>query len=155
MYIEMYPGLQWVHPGPPKSKSFSGIQIHFFFFKVAYGGSQVRGRIRGTAAGLHHSHSTQDLSRVWYATYTTAHSSTRSLTHWGQGSNLCPHGCQSDLFLLSHDGNSSNPFRLRILTAGSAQSCSSRNMVFLSLSSFPSVSVAAVSPKVCLMDSLK
>ena len=32
----------------------------FFFFKatpVAYGGSQVRGQIKATAANLHHSHS--------------------------------------------------------------------------------------------------
>ena len=26
---------------------------------------------------------------------------------WAQGLNLCPHGCYSDLFLLSHNGNSS------------------------------------------------
>ena len=41
-----------------------------------------------------------------FVTYTTAHGNARSLTHWrGQGSNLHRHGCQSDSFLLSHDGN--------------------------------------------------
>ena len=39
---------------------FSFFQSFFFFFRaapVAYGGSQTRGRIGATAAGLHHSHS--------------------------------------------------------------------------------------------------
>ena len=45
--------------------------------------------------------------RAAYAAYTTAHSNTRSLTHWGQGSNLQPRDSYLDLFVLHHDGNSS------------------------------------------------
>ena len=44
--------------------------------------------------------------QIWAvsATYTSAHGKP---TEWGQGSNLRPHGCWSDSFLLSHKGNSS------------------------------------------------
>ena len=43
-------------------------------------------------------------------TYTAAYGNTRSLIHCGgQGSNLHPHGYQSDSFSLSHDGNSFIP----------------------------------------------
>ena len=41
--------------------------LSFVFFRAAsgkYGGSQARGLIEATAAGLHHSHTTPDLSRV-------------------------------------------------------------------------------------------
>ena len=58
----------------------------FFFFSfllvkathAAYGGSQARGRIRATAAGLQH--------RIWATsvTYTTAHGNARFLTHWAR-----------------------------------------------------------------------
>ena len=51
--------------------------------RAAYGSSQARGWIRAAAAGLHHrSHQ----HRIWAmsATYATAHSNTRSLTHWAK-----------------------------------------------------------------------
>ena len=47
--------------------------------------------------------------QVTSLTCTTAHGNTRSLAHWGQGGqglNLLPHGYQSELFPLSHNGNS-------------------------------------------------
>ena len=55
------------------------LKFIFVFFAIslatpmAYGGSQARGRIRAVAAG-----------HIWStsATYTIAHSNTRSLTHW-------------------------------------------------------------------------
>ena len=63
---------------------FLNVGLFLFFFlpfraaPVAYGGSQARGRIGATAAGLGHSHSRiQAVS----ATYTTAHCNSRSLTH--------------------------------------------------------------------------
>ena len=52
------------------------------FFRAApeaHGGSQTRGRIRATAAGLHHSHS--HAGSELCLTYTTAHGSARVLTH--------------------------------------------------------------------------
>ena len=48
---------------------------------VAYGVSQARGWIRAVAASLHHSHSRIQAESL---TYTTAHGSTGSLTHWGR-----------------------------------------------------------------------
>ena len=77
--------------------SFGNTNIEFFFLfffhfraaPVAHGDSQTRDQIRAIDASLHHSHS-----------------NARSLSHWGQGSNLYPHGCYSDLLPLSHDGNS-------------------------------------------------
>ena len=59
----------------------------FFFFSwlfraasMAYGGSQARGLIRATTAGLPQQCQIQAAS----VTYTTAHSSTGSLTHWAR-----------------------------------------------------------------------
>ena len=59
----------------------------FAFFKnlfraapAAQGRSQARGRIRATAAGLHHSYS-NTRSKPPSATYTTAHSNAAALTH--------------------------------------------------------------------------
>ena len=46
---------------------------------MAYGGSQVRGPIRATAAGLRQGHS--NLGSVMSETYTTAHGNAGSLTH--------------------------------------------------------------------------
>ena len=69
------------------------ISVLFFFFfclfraaPVACGGSQARGLIQATAAGLHQSHSLQPTSQPHQiqaasATYTTARGNTRSLTH--------------------------------------------------------------------------
>ena len=55
----------------------------FLLFRAApaaYGGSQTRGLIGATAAGLHHSHSH---GGIWAAsvTYTTVHGNAGSLTH--------------------------------------------------------------------------
>ena len=60
------------------------VVVLFFFFLGLYpqhGGSQARGQIRASAAGLHHSHSNarSELS----VTYTTAHGNAGSLTHSG------------------------------------------------------------------------
>ena len=56
------------------------------FFKAtskAYGSSQTRGWIEAAADGLHCSHSNAG-SEPWSLTYTTAHSDSRSLTHWAE-----------------------------------------------------------------------
>ena len=50
---------------------------------VVYGGSQARGLMEDAAAGLGHSHSNTGIQAL-SATYTTACSSTRSLTHWAE-----------------------------------------------------------------------
>ena len=62
--------------------------FNFFFIillfratPAAHGGSQARGRIRATAASLHHSHSQQHRIRAASATHTTAHGNAGSLTH--------------------------------------------------------------------------
>ena len=69
---------------------------------AAYGGSQARGHIRAVAPGRATATAMQDLSHVC-----DLHHSSRNTTKRGQGLNLRPHGCSSDSFLLSHDGNSS------------------------------------------------
>ena len=58
---------------------FSFLFLAFRAAAMAYGGSQTRGPIRATAAGLHQ-------CKIWVssATYTTAHGNIRSLTHWGR-----------------------------------------------------------------------
>ena len=56
--------------------------ILFWLFRAAptaYGGSQARGPIRATAAGL--DHSSQLGIRAMSTNYTTAHGNTGSLTH--------------------------------------------------------------------------
>ena len=72
-----------------KCISFSlSLSFFFFFFlfclfraaTMAYGGSQARGLIRATTAGLPQQCQIQAAS----VTYTTAHSSTGSLTHWAR-----------------------------------------------------------------------
>ena len=82
------------------------ISFFFFFFCLfaiswtalaAYGGSQARGLIGATAADLHHSYSN--------AGSKPSLQPIPQLTAM-KGSNLHPHGCWSDLFLLSHDRNS-------------------------------------------------
>ena len=47
---------------------------------AAYGGSQARGSVRATAAGLHHSHSKCQIQAT-SVTYTTAHGNARSLAY--------------------------------------------------------------------------
>ena len=58
----------------------------------AYGGSQARGRIRATAAGLHHSHSRVGSEPHLQPTPQFMAMPDPSPTEQGQGSNLCPHG---------------------------------------------------------------
>ena len=67
----------------------SGLFCLFFFFyfraaPVAYANSQATGWIRAAPTGLHHSHSKAGSTRATSPTYTTAHSNTRSLTHWAR-----------------------------------------------------------------------
>ena len=69
--------------------AFSFLSFFFFPFKaapMAYGGSQARGPIGATAAGLHHSHRPtpqpqQCGIQPTSVTYTTAHGKARSLTY--------------------------------------------------------------------------
>ena len=58
------------------------IYLLFMAAPMAYGGSQARGWIGATAAGLRHSH-----SHTWSkpsVTYTKAHGNAGSLTHWAR-----------------------------------------------------------------------
>ena len=61
---------------------FGGFFLLFRAAPEAYGGSQARGLIGATAAGLHHSHSKCRI-RAMYA-YTAAHGNTGFLTHWAK-----------------------------------------------------------------------
>ena len=100
-------------------KSHSGITVCvfvfvclFWFFRAApavYGGSQARGPIESVT--------TPYLQRdgVWATsvTYTTAHSTAGSLTHWGRpGIEPASSWMLARLFPLSHNGNSHNCFWL-------------------------------------------
>ena len=73
---------------------------------TAYGDSQTRGQIRAVAASLHHSHSNVRSEPCLQSTQQLTATPDPEPTEQSQGWNLLPHGCQSDLFLLSHDGNS-------------------------------------------------
>ena len=77
---------------------------------AAYGGSQARGWIGAVAAGLHHRHSNAGSEPHLWPTPQLTPMPDPQPTERGQGSNLRPHGCQSDLLLLSHDGNSYSCF---------------------------------------------
>ena len=87
--------------------------IYFCFLRdtpMAYGGSQARGQIGAVTAGLCHSNARSELHlqptpqlMVMPDPYPLR----------GQGLNLCPLGYQSDLFPLSHDGNSYSNFLLK------------------------------------------
>ena len=95
---------QVCHLQNPTPGGFSFLLLFFRAAPAAYGGSQARGRIRATAASLHHSHvgseprlrPTPELMAMLDPLPTDR----------SQGSNPCPHRYQSDLFLLSHDRNS-------------------------------------------------
>ena len=82
----------------------------FYLFRAApsaHGGSQARGHIGATAAGLHHSHSNSGSTpRLQPTTPQLTARLDPQLTERGQGLNLRLHGCSSDSFLLSHDRNS-------------------------------------------------
>ena len=82
---------KWLYHYSPSHSPIFGHKscfCHFFKFFIfclfratstANGGSQARGLIGAVAVCLHHSHSN---ARAMFAAYTTAHGSTRSLTHW-------------------------------------------------------------------------
>ena len=85
---------------------------HFFFFGLfratptVYGGSQARGPIGATAAGLHHSHSHAGSEpRLQHTPQLTTKGDSQP-TEQGQGSNPHPQGSLSDSLLLHHNGNS-------------------------------------------------
>ena len=66
------------------SSTFILFYFYFFLFwasPTAHGGSQARGWIGATAAGLHHSHNSGSEPRLQH---TTAHGNTGSLTHWAR-----------------------------------------------------------------------
>ena len=73
---------------------------------MAYGRSQARGRIRATAAGLHHRHSNAGSEPHVRPTPQLTATPDPQPTERGQGSNLCPRGPKWDSFPLHHDGNS-------------------------------------------------
>ena len=76
---------------------------------AAYGSSQARGRIRATAVGLYHSHSKSGSKSHPPPTPQL----TAMLDPWPtkreQGSNMHPHGYQSDSFPPCHNRNSHHP----------------------------------------------
>ena len=87
--------------------------FYFYFFfllfratPVAQGGPQAKDPIRATAASLHHSHSNARPELHLRPTPQLTATPDPKPTERGQGSNLQPHGSQSDSFLLSQDGNS-------------------------------------------------
>ena len=97
-YFCSYP--QWEQPQSKKRHFFflyiKGLNAEFLVFiclfllfraiPTANGSSQAKGRIRATAAGLHHGHSNVGsqlhLEPAASVTYTTSHGNARSLTHW-------------------------------------------------------------------------
>ena len=86
----------------------------FFFFAIswtapaAYGGSQARGQIEATSAGLYHSHSNVGSEPHLQPTPQLVAMLDPQPTKRGQVSNLHLHRYWSDLFLLRHHGNSSH-----------------------------------------------
>ena len=69
-------------------------------------GSQARGQIGAVATSLHHSNSNTRSELHLQPTPQVMAIPNPQPTEQGQGSNLRPHGCLSDSFLLSHDRNS-------------------------------------------------
>ena len=72
---------------------------------MAYRSSQARGQIRAVPLANTTATAMPDLSCLCDLPHRAVPDP--EPTERGQGSNLCPHGCQSDLFLLSHNGNTS------------------------------------------------
>ena len=106
---------------PLQSVSLACRLFLFFLFLLfraiptVYRSSQTRGWIRAVATGLCHSHSnTRSKLCLWPIPQLMAMLDPQP-TEWGQGSNLHPHRYQSDLFLLSHDKNSSAQIFIRAL----------------------------------------
>ena len=73
---------------------------------MAYGYSQARGLIKAVATSLRHNHSNMGSELHLRPTPQLTAMPDPGPTERGQGSNPQPHGSQSDLFLLYHDGNS-------------------------------------------------
>ena len=71
---------------------------------MAYGGSQARGQIRAAAASLHHNHSNTGSKLSLKPTLQLMERPDPQLTEQGQALNLHPHGCWSDSFPQSHNG---------------------------------------------------
>ena len=91
--------------------------LFFFLFRAtptAYGGSQARGEIRAIASGLCHSHSHSNIRSELHLRPTLQFLAMPDPqpTERGKGSNLQPNGSKLDLFLLRHNGNSSNSFSM-------------------------------------------
>ena len=82
---------------------------------AAYGGSQARGPIGAVAASLHHSHNNQGSKPRLPPTPQLSVMQDPWPTEQGQGSNLRPHGYESDLFPLHHCGNSRTWELLKLL----------------------------------------
>ena len=96
-----------------QNRNLSIFSLHSFLYfyllratPTAYGSSQARGLIGAVAAGLHHSHSNVRSKPHLRPTPQLMARPDFESTEWGQGSNLRPHGCWSDWFALSHDGDS-------------------------------------------------
>ena len=104
-------GIKYVFPGLPPALRVGAGSLYLFIclFRaalMAYVGSQDRGWIGAVATDLHHSHSNPGSEpHLWPTPQFMATPNPRP-TEQGQGSNLHPHGYQSDSFPLSHDGNS-------------------------------------------------
>ena len=100
LFPSRIPREQILYPSSPLScpRAFSGYQelthnfltlLAFFFFLYllfratfeAYGGSQARGLIKGTAAGLHHSHRHARYHRSWQCRILNLLSKARDRTH--------------------------------------------------------------------------
>ena len=87
---------------------------HFFLFFIfllfraapmAYGSSQARVELGATAAGLHHSHSSEGSEPHLQPTPQLSSTPDPWPTERGQGLNTHPHGYQLDLFPLQHSRN--------------------------------------------------
>ena len=74
---------------------FLSFSLFFRAAPVAYRGSQVRGPIGAVAARLHHSHSNAGSKLCLRPIAQFMATPDPQPTERGQGSNLCPHGCQS------------------------------------------------------------
>ena len=82
---------------------------------MAYGCSQARRRVGAVATSLHHSRSNRSEPCLWLKPQHRAVSDPYPIQR-GQGLNLCPHGYWSDLFPLSHGGNSKIDFKIKKVT---------------------------------------
>ena len=91
------------------SKRFFCFIFNFFIFRAApkaCGSSQARDRIGAVAAGLRHNHSTSGSEPCLLPILELRATLDPYPTEQGQGLNLRCHGCYSESFPLSHDGNS-------------------------------------------------